>query len=476
MGDPELHGDEQVLIRTQGVHVKSISFEGILTNKRIILVDRIKNILPPKEIPLVTIQSIEPGENAIRDLIIMLGVITKSGGARQMVLTFSREGGGNRAKERDEWVNQIRARITPSFEQVMKKVMPGIDLSKQEISSPQVVKAPVPPAQPPEFTRPPKKIMENIPESPQLPENVPESILGTYCTRCGTKVPDGSEFCTKCGVRILAPAEQKARPLDDAIRSVEPLIVKVPVTGTHESPYEKTPPPEIYTPGYRVPPSSESDEAVQPIGAPASETAPLAKKRFSPKLFSPKDLSPTPLIPSSMPTAVATPSPKKSLNKKKIILVAGIIVLIIIAALAIVVLPKMKLPGSHNSTGSMVTVTTTFIPVTTPATISSSNTPVFVPTQAPVTVPTTGVYVTVNYLGGFNGSYSSGGNITTIIPNSGAQAYLVDNATGSVTATFQKTDDTKTHPLTVSIYENGKELASNVTSAAFGKITISAAL
>ena len=94
MDDPELHGDEQILMRTQGVHVKSISFEAILTNKRIILVDRLKGILPPKEIPLATIQSVESGENAIRDLVITLGVITKTGGTRQMVLTFSREGGG----------------------------------------------------------------------------------------------------------------------------------------------------------------------------------------------------------------------------------------------------------------------------------------------------------------------------------------------------------------------------------------------
>ena len=111
MDDPELHGDEQILMRTQGVHVKSISFEAILTNKRIILVDRLKGILPPKEIPLATIQSVESGENAIRDLVITLGVITKTGGTRQMVLTFSREGGGNRIKERDEWVRQIKAHL-----------------------------------------------------------------------------------------------------------------------------------------------------------------------------------------------------------------------------------------------------------------------------------------------------------------------------------------------------------------------------
>ena len=52
MGDPELRSDETILIRSNGILVKSIPFEGILTNKRIFLVDRAKNLLPPKEISL----------------------------------------------------------------------------------------------------------------------------------------------------------------------------------------------------------------------------------------------------------------------------------------------------------------------------------------------------------------------------------------------------------------------------------------
>ena len=218
MDDPELQGDEQILIRTQGVHVKSISFEAILTNRGIILVDRLKNLLPPKEIPLTTIQSIEPGENAIRDLTITLGVITKAGGARQMVLTFSREGGGNRIKERDEWVRQIRGYIIPSFEQVIRKVIPGIDPQQagHEDTAPFGIRAAVPLARSPDLSQPAKKIMENPPEPwnpAPSPEPAPESILGTYCTRCGTKVPEGSGFCTKCGTPITGPGENPEVPV-----------------------------------------------------------------------------------------------------------------------------------------------------------------------------------------------------------------------------------------------------------------------
>src|SRR4030042_2664045 len=124
MGDPELRSDEKVLLRTQGVYVKSIPFEGILTNKRIILVDRAKNLLPPKEIPLVTIKEAEAGENAIRDQIITLSVMAKTGETRQMILTFSRQTGGNRIKERDAGARIIRENASPSGSQVIRKVIP----------------------------------------------------------------------------------------------------------------------------------------------------------------------------------------------------------------------------------------------------------------------------------------------------------------------------------------------------------------
>ena len=83
MGDPELRSDESVLLRTQGIFVKSIPFEGILTNKRIILVDRATNLLPQKEIPLVTLKDFQAGENAIRDQIITLSVMAKTGDTRR---------------------------------------------------------------------------------------------------------------------------------------------------------------------------------------------------------------------------------------------------------------------------------------------------------------------------------------------------------------------------------------------------------
>jgi hypothetical protein len=492
MDDPELHGDEQILMRTQGVHVKSISFEAILTNKRIILVDRIKNVLPPKEIPLATVQSVESGENAIRDLVITLGVITKTGGTRQMVLTFSREGGGNRVKERDEWVKQIKSHLTPSFEQVIRKVIPGIEpphpgptkipphasetTGSQPISARSTWVAPGA-----------KKIAENPPESwqvPPVPSPAPEGILGIYCTKCGTRVPEGSGFCNKCGTRIVLPGEHpkapvvaqapstpvspppKERPIDHEIRSIEPLIEKSPVNIPRDPLRSVTPVPVNPQPA-----PAATASPVAPEQAPAP-TVPPAKKRFMPRLFSPKDLPPSPLVPLSMPTAVP-PRPKKPANKKKILLVAGIIVIILIAVVAVVVvLPKMGSFGNllHGSNVSSSSAATT-VAVTTKSTSGTSTSGVVV-TQTPVSIPQTGVYVYVNYIGRWKGTFGTADNQLTVT-SSGERIQPVDNATGTVTASFWKLDPSTKHEITVSIYKDGKVLTSGTSISPNDKVTLS---
>jgi len=476
MADPELQGGENILIRTQGVYVKSIAFEAILTNRRIILVDRLKNLLPPKEIPLGTIRTVESGENANRDFIITLGVITKSssGGARQMVLAFSREGGGNRLRERDEWVSQIKAYLTPSFDQVINKVMPEIENQLSGKMPPETGIRPS--ASSIEVAQPAKKVVVKTPI--YAPDSAPESVLGTYCTKCGTKLPEGSLFCTKCGTQITPP--EKARDAFPEPRATVPeSINKAP-------PEANTPPPaeiiaewndeESVQGAIQVPEKAHFKQATlrQAISQDSQRTNSFSgmepeTKQLKPRLFSPRDLPHTPLAPSS------NSSPKRGSNKRKITLIAGIIVIIVIAAVVVTVLPKMGL-GSHGSSASTSAIPTNTVSVTATPTASASGTLAVIPTRAPVTIPTTGVYVSVSYIGGFNGSYSTGGVTSNVTPNSGNQLYQVVNATGSVKAVFQKTDETTTHALTVWIYENGKQLAANSTSSAYGKVIATASL
>ena len=473
MADPELQGDEHVLIRTQDVHVKSISFEAILTDKRIILVDRLKNLLPPKEIPISTIQSIEPGENAIRDLTIAMGVITKSGGVRQMVLTFSREGGGNRAEERDDWIRQIRAHLTPSFEQVMRRVIPGMEPPGPAAGTrtPSAFSAETTPVRIKSATHSTEQRQSPLPQ----PAPAEDSILGTYCTRCGTKVPEGSGFCNKCGARITLAEEATPAPVAPAGPAYTETVARQEPPAPQN--FRPAPPaPESYPPVRPAPAPSRSPAPVQPGASAPSAPYPDEKRRQNPKLFSPKDLPPTPLVPSSMPTTVHR-LPKKPRNRKKIVLAVGIIVIIlIVAVIGIAVIPKLGMLSTHSSgsstPGSVTPTTTTAAPSASSAGSTTAGTAVVVATQTPANIPTTGVAVSVSYIGGFKGSYNADGNTTTIA-NSGSKVYEIDNATGLVSATFQKTDDTTTHALTVGIYNNGKMLVSNASSASYGSVTVS---
>jgi hypothetical protein len=264
MGDPELRSDESVLLRTQGIFVKSIPFEGILTNKRIILVDRVTNIIPQKEISLVTLKDFQAGENAIRDQIITLSVMAKTGETRQMILTFSRQTGGNRIKDRDDWMRVLKENTSSSFEQVIRKVIPGAGQTPKKtpraapprievISSP--VSHNVPAAEKTaakkerEDSAPIKKIIKAgpVPSSSAVKDSdASPPGFGTYCSRCGNRVPDVSRFCNRCGSQIVVPgnlaesttpksavppptvAEQSAgtiQPIEKGVPSIEPLII-----------------------------------------------------------------------------------------------------------------------------------------------------------------------------------------------------------------------------------------------------------
>jgi hypothetical protein len=249
MGDPELRSDETILLRTTGVFVKSIAFEGYLTNKRIILIDRVKNLLPQKEIPLVTIKDIETGENAIRDQTITLSILAKSGETRQMILTFSRQTGGNRIKERNEWVRLLKENTSSSIDQVIRKVIPGTGpvVKKPEPAVPprlEVVSPPVSKNVPPVAKPPIKKVVESVPPVKKIIESRPETTppwaskevtsapapsFGTYCSRCGNRVPEGSGFCNRCGSPIVVPGSSAVTPTPTV--TVSPPVDSVTMTG-----------------------------------------------------------------------------------------------------------------------------------------------------------------------------------------------------------------------------------------------------
>jgi hypothetical protein len=419
-----------------------------------------------------------------------LAVIGKTGEVRQMILTFSRDAGGNRLNERDEWVRYIREYTSSSFEQVIRKVIPGSEPKHTQRDS------------------------ANDPSaSPQAPVPAkPEIVLGTFCTKCGNQVSDGSEFCNQCGARIItadaeppvyarlqpapvpAAAGKKERPIDREIQTIEPLteksslkIPRDPLRAVPTPPVKTTAPVETTPSEAPVKDASAPFEGIMDIDLPAQpavepasgatiagKPAKPSARRFIPRLFSPKDLPPTPLVPESMPTAPpAMPrAPKKSRHGKMAYVAIAIIVIIIIGVAAVMVLPKIGSgssgisPAETPAATGTTTGTGTHSPTTGPAvTIVQAE-----PTS--VAIPATGISVYVNYIGGWKGIYGETDDLQQVT-NSGERVYTIDNANGTIQASFWKLDGSS-HEITVAIYKNGQELTKGVTSARYGKVTLSA--
>jgi hypothetical protein len=154
---------------------------------------------------------------------------------------------------------------------------------------------------------------------------------------------------------------------------------------------------------------------------------------------------------------------------RKILLALGgvIIVVLLIAVIALVVWPMMTSGTATTPSGTTGSVT----PAPTSSAIKPSGTIVVAETEAPV-IPALGVYVHVNYLGGFKGNYGMPGALTTIPGNSGDRVWEVENATGVVQAEFEKLDGSA-HPLLVEIYKNGALLTQDSTKIGHGTVKLS---
>jgi len=528
MDDPEIHGDESVILKTPNVFVKSLPFEAILTNKRIILVDRKKGLLPPKDILLATVRDVEASENAIRDQILTLSIIMNSGETRQVVLTFSREAGGNRKRERDEWTKALKQHTTSTFQQAIRNVIPSLGMEQKK-------KLQETPAQKIEITSRPaakkdidgvlpiKKIVETTP-LPPIPVETSSLPTGSFCSRCGNRVPPESVFCNRCGSKVLAPGaldtveppasqpapepvpqisvpapsqveiplpdqnvlphipmvsaaqlERRERPIEEVIRSIEPLI-EDSVPRTEPSPLVPSHTPS--GPEAAAPPEVPGEVVPQPA-ATAAEPAQKTRSIF-PQLFLRKDLPQQP-APATIPPISPPPkgSPAPGPRRKLFAAIAIIIVIIAIIGGAFVVLKAQQGKSGGDITSDTTTTTPsatfTLTPRPTTAVPTTAVTTIPVPTTPPQPlIPQTGVWVKVSYPGAWTGSYGTPGNQAQVA-GTGDQFYQIPIADGTVQVTFQKSDGSG-DTLEVEIYKNGVLIKSAKTSVPKGSIDLLAEL
>ena len=159
----------------------------------------------------------------------------------------------------------------------------------------------------------------------------------------------------------------------------------------------------------------------------------------------------------------------------------GIVVLVLVVA-AVGAFVAMNLLGNatespssegqaESSSGGTGTGSST---VATTATTSASTTAVVVHTTAAPTIPSDGVYVNVSYIGAWKGTYGISGS-TTSVARSGTAILEIEDAKGTVEATFQKNDaSTKPWVLSVQIYKDGSLLKSGTTTDPQGQVSVTA--
>jgi DNA-directed RNA polymerase subunit RPC12/RpoP len=539
MGDPDLYSDETIRLTAENIIVKSTPFEAILTNKRIILVDSRKKHIPQQTILLATLRHAEMSENAIRDPIITLSILTNTGSTRQMVLTFSKKSGGERKRECEEWIKILRDYAASSTQTVSHMVAPSpgqVPQPEPDVTTPpqirmtsgSAVKKKI------EIARPIKKIIETGPVPPK-PIEISTLPEGAFCSRCGNRVPVGSAFCNRCGSKVIIQGEQSAVPAPvvqtvpappvvpatpPVTDSTAPVPALTPQVTAPETPSVTLPTPSVTPVIYEraVRPIEQIIHSIEPLiddSVPRSEQTPLFVREF-PLEFPTLPTSPTvsdtpvpatelstvafpetadgavapaaPVIPSIGETPLQAPPalppvpefPPAVKKRRGITIAAIVIVMLVIVAGAFVVLKPMQGAGG-NTTGS-ITITPTVTPLSdiiTTTTTSPTHSPTI--TAAVTSLPTTTAELVIPQTNvwlriTYPRTYTGTyGPPGQQVTDTGDHFYQISTVDGPVVASVNKQDGSG-DKLTVAVYKNGVLIKEDSTTRPRGIIDFQAVL
>jgi len=402
-------------------------------------------------------------ENAIRDPVITLTILTDTADTREMALTFVRQTAGERRREADEWVKALKRNIAEAAVQPAEMVMdiPVQAETRQEHPGSMGVKKKI------EIARPIKKIMVDSSHLPPKPVETTSLPEGSFCGRCGNRIPPGSTFCNRCGTKVAAPGDAsavsavppqvatapaapvgKGRPIEQIIHSIEPLIAdSVPRTET------ATVVPESVTapPTEPVPPPATSADAFAVAAAAIAEMG--------------KD---TPAVPPAGPVPPLPPVPEAPRKKSKRFIAAAIIIIVI---LAVVAGGFMVMTNLHKST-TVTPVTTpqptvmTTVPTLTPV-VTTVITTVAVPTTLQTLIPQSGVWAEIKYDKTYSGLVGVPGSQAGV-SDTGDHFYRIPT-NDAVAISVQKTDGSGDQ-LTVTLYKDGTVVKTVSTTTPKGSI------
>jgi hypothetical protein len=476
MGYPELKSDESIILTAQDVKVKSVPFELVLTNKRLIIIDSKKNLVPTQTVPLATIRNVALGENAIRDPVITLTIRTGTTDTREMAFTFARRAGGERKREADEWQKVLKTQVGAAARDAAASTAPPVEQEPAAVTEAAGQGQPSIPPNPGikkkiETARPMKTIMDTtfLPPKPVETSSLPE---GSFCNRCGNRIPPGSLFCNRCGNRVTASAEQISIP------STQPVTLPFLPAGTAPAEHKERPIEQII---HSIEPLIEDSVPRMEPAAPVPEQQPEPPA------------APQPPVPGGVPApgAPATPSPepvapplppvpsRRSRKPRYLAVVAVVVVILAIAVAGLLLMHATTGPsggGANKTPTPALTVAKTTIPTPIP-TPQHTSTPVVTvlptPETTQVLIPQTGVWVEVTYIGTFSGLVGTPGNQQTI-SGTGDKFYQVSAGPGdSVAVSIQKTDGLG-DPMTVTVYINGQPVKQTSITTPKGTLDLQA--
>jgi len=479
MANPYLSQDESIILATQNIIVRSVTVAAILTNKRVLLVEGKENRLQADEILLSNIRHIEADENAIRAPILKLSFVTDTGEIKQVTLTYSQKQGEKRKRECEDWVSKLNQRV---LQPKKERILSGIPSSAQE----PVTRAEV---ELPSEIEIVKATQQSVEVSTPLPKPVETTTLpeGSFCTRCGNRVPPESTFCNKCGATIVPlvkgvpvpepvletiqvpesslyvpPTETKDRPIDKEIQTIEPLIADstprtVPAPAV--SPKIANQPAESAAAAW-----AEAESAVNKVPGTATPPGEIVAKHGRLAGLSYPDLPPLP----------GYPAPSR--RKKTIGLVALILIVLAVIGGAFyytqVMHGKPVTPPEPTPSPIVTTIVTTIS--TTPPTPVPTATVSTPPPTTQVLIPKTGVWASVQYAGNFAGFVGEVGK-NQDVSGTGDHLYQIPTANGTVEVSITKQDGSG-GLLTVSVYKDGILVKQGTTTAPQGEVDFQVAL
>ncbi|MCK9580109.1 MAG: hypothetical protein M0Q92_06615 [Methanoregula sp.] len=108
MGSPYLNTNESIILSAHDLVINMVSAEAILTNQRLMLVDKNHPRILPQDILFTAVETVTIGDNMDNDPVLTLSVVTPDGTRQPLGMAFPQSMRTERTAERDEWAARIR--------------------------------------------------------------------------------------------------------------------------------------------------------------------------------------------------------------------------------------------------------------------------------------------------------------------------------------------------------------------------------